>query len=74
MNLIDWKPLAPVRMYHCSGDSDVLFENSRRALESFQAQGADTVELVDPAPLADHGGCVEPSFLAAKAWFDTFRL
>ena len=36
-------------------------------------RGASQVQLIDPMPTADHGGCVLPSLLNAKAWFDTLR-
>jgi len=66
-------PRAPLHMYHCTGDMDVLFANSQVALASFQQPGASQVQLIDPLPTADHGGCVLPSLLNAKAWFDTLR-
>ena len=72
-DLYRWKPRAPLHMYHCLGDQDVLFANSQVALASFQQQGAAQVQLIDPMPSADHGGCVFPSLLDAKAWFDTLR-
>lgn len=71
-DLIDWKPEAPIRMYHCSNDLDVPYANASAALASFQALGATQVEFKDPSPDSDHGGCVMPSFVDAKAWFDTF--
>jgi len=70
-DLYDWTPLAPVRMYHCAGDRTVPFANSRTAYEAFLADGAQA-ELIDPSPLADHGGCAPWSLLAAKAWIDSF--
>jgi hypothetical protein len=72
-DLYRWKPIAPTRLYHCSGDHDVLPANSQVAYSSFQAQGASQVQLIDPKPGADHGGCIIPSLTAAKAWFDTLK-
>jgi pimeloyl-ACP methyl ester carboxylesterase len=72
-DLYRWKPVAPMRLYHCSGDQDVLPANSQVAYDSFHAQGATQVQLIDPQPGADHTGCAIPSLEAAKAWFDTFR-
>ena len=72
-DLYRWKPVAPMRLYHCSGDQDVLPANSQVAYDSFQAQGATQVQLIDPQPGADHSGCAIPSLEAAKAWFDTFK-
>jgi hypothetical protein len=43
------------------------------ALASFHAQGATQVELLNPQPGADHGGCSRPSLLGAKLWFDSLR-
>jgi hypothetical protein len=67
-----WKPIAPVRLYHCNGDQDVLYANSQVAYSNFVAQGAN-VQLVDPSPGADHSGCVIPSLEAAEAWFNTLK-
>jgi len=72
-DLIHWRPQSLLRLYHCDQDRDVLFANAEAALASFHAQGASQVELINPAPGADHGGCSEPSLLAAKAWFDSLR-
>ena len=72
-DLYRWRPRAPLRMYHCAADQDVIFANSQVAFASFQALGATQVELIDPIPTADHGGCSEPSLLLAKAWFDSLR-
>ncbi|MCX6923469.1 MAG: hypothetical protein NT154_09720 [Verrucomicrobia bacterium] len=72
-DLYRWKPIAPTRLYHCSGDLDVLPANSQVAYNSFQAQGASQVQLIDPQPGADHSSCAIPSLEAAKAWFDTLK-
>ncbi len=72
-DLLNWRPRAPLRLYHCSGDLDVVPANATNAWTRFQAQGATQVESIDPSPGASHGGCVYPSVLGAKAWFDTLR-
>jgi hypothetical protein len=72
-DLYRWKPVAPVRLYHCSGDQDVLPANSQVAYSNFVAQGASDVQLIDPSPGADHSDCVIPALAAAKAWFDTLK-
>lgn len=68
-----WRPVAPVRLFHCSGDQDVLPANSQVAYTNFLARGATDVQLVDPSPGANHGDCVIPSVSAAKAWFDSLK-
>lgn len=72
-DLLNWRPRAPLRLYHCSGDLDVVPANATNAWNRFQAQGAMQVESIDPSPGADHGGCFYPSVLGAKAWFDALR-
>lgn len=68
-----WQPRAPLRLYHCAADRDVIIANSEVALASFQSLGATQVELIDPVPTADHGGCSQPSLTLAKEWFDSLR-
>ena len=72
-DLYAWTPRAPMQMYHCAGDQDVIIANSQVALASFQSRGATQVQLIDPLPSATHGGCSTPSMLLAKAWFDSLR-
>ncbi len=72
-DLYRWKPVAPMRLYHCSGDQDVLPANSQVAYSNFVAQGASQVQLIDPMPGTNHTGCVIPALTAAKAWFDTLK-
>ena len=40
-DLYHWKPVAPMRLYHCSGDEDVLPANSQVAYSNFVAAGRD---------------------------------
>lgn len=68
-----WTPASPVRLYHCSGDQDVLPANSQVALQWFQAAGASQVQFFDVLPGASHGDCAEPSLIDAKTWFDSLR-
>jgi hypothetical protein len=68
-----WTPKMPMRLYHCSGDQDVVFANSQVALTSFHDRGATQVTLTNTVPGGDHGDCVLPSLLDAKAWFDSLR-
>ena len=72
-SLIEWTPRAPLRLYHCAGDKDVPPGNTQIAYDSFVARGATQVERFDPLPAANHSGCVEPTLLAALAWFESLR-
>ncbi len=68
-----WIPRAPLHLYHCAADQDVIIANSQVALATFQSLGATQVQLIDPVPSADHSGCTIPSLAGAKAWFDSLR-
>lgn len=72
-DLYRWTPISPMRMYHCGGDQDVPIINSQVAHSNFLARGASQVQFIIPSATADHGGCVEPSLTAAKAWFDSLK-
>lgn len=71
-DLLDWTPRSPLRLYQCHADRDVLPANASVAQASFVSRGA-AVELIDPSPNSDHIGCVEPTLLQIKAWFDVLR-
>ena len=72
-DLYRWTPRAPMRLYHCGGDQDVIFANSQVAYDSFRSRGATQVELIVPLAGGDHGDCTLPSLEGAKAWFDSLR-
>ena len=63
-NVHDWKPEAPVRMFHGRDDQTVPYAASTRTLQAMQARGAGTtVTLTDcTASPASHLGCVAPYF------------
>jgi hypothetical protein len=74
-DLLDWAPRAPMRLYHCSGDEQVPYDNAVLAQRSYTEKGACCVEWIDPgAPQAlNHNQCFWPSHLAAKSWFDSLK-
>lgn len=72
-DLYAWRPLAPMRLYHCGGDQDVLPANSQVAFNTMRGLGATNVNLVIPSPTLTHGACAQPSLLSAKVWFDSLK-
>ena len=72
-DLLDWIPAGPMRLIHCSNDDVVSYQNSQRALEQFQDQGASAVELVDPGMDLGHLDCAIPSIVAARQWINSLR-
>ena len=70
--LLDWGPIAPVRLYHGTADSSVSIANTLSAYASLQANGGTSVELVRLLG-ADHVGGFIPSMILAETWFDSIR-
>ena len=71
-DLYDWKPIAPIRMFHCDGDVTVPKINSEIALQSFKNKGVTNAELINPLEGGTHSTCLLPSIIAAKDWFNGF--
>jgi hypothetical protein len=64
-----WTPRAPVRLYHCTADELVPYENSVTAYNYFVGSGATNVQLV-PLPYGTHENCALYAHLLIKQWFD----
>ncbi len=71
-SLLDWGPVAPVRLFHGTADSTVSINNTFRAYTSLRDNGGISVELVTLQG-ADHTGGFVPSMMLAEAWFDSIR-
>ena len=74
-NTYSWTPKAPVTMFHCQGDRDVVFANAEVAYQSFTNRGACCVSVVDPGAPAQlsHEDCYAPSLRDVLAWFESLR-
>jgi pimeloyl-ACP methyl ester carboxylesterase len=74
-NTYSWTPNAPVKLFHCQGDRDVVFANAEVAYQSFTNRGACCVSVVDPGAPAqlNHDACYNPSLREVLAWFETLR-
>jgi pimeloyl-ACP methyl ester carboxylesterase len=68
----DWTPERPVRMYYCTGDEQVSFQNALAAEATMQGNGADNVEAIYMGD-GMHNECVLPSLSDVYYWFDTIR-
>ena len=72
-DLYNWRPIAAMRLFHCAGDTTVPYANSVVALNTFQANGATQVQLIDPYPPGNHTTGALPCYQAARAWFDLMK-
>jgi len=68
----DWTPERPVRMYYCTQDEQVSFQNAIAAEASMLANGAVNVEAVFMGD-GNHSECILPSLSDVYYWFDTLR-
>ncbi len=65
----DWTPTTPMKLYHCSGDDNVFFDNSVYADSAFRSRGAD-VELIDLGS-SDHYTCAPTALFIAGNWLSS---
>ncbi len=79
-SVIDWKPTMPMKLYHCSNDMIVPFVMSTLAKSSFDAQGSNSVEIVQIDTIPDsqiptqvHGQCALEAYKQVIPWFDKIR-
>lgn len=78
-DLFDWTPKAPLLLLGCCDDEQVLIENSEVALERFQENGVENVEMIDFCDLFaalspfKHNGCIPFCILWGKQFFDKHR-
>ena len=69
--LLDWSPVAPVRLYHGMLDSTVPYYIAELTADSLKANGAIELELVG-IPDANHSTAGLPAILNMIDWFSTF--
>ncbi len=77
---IDWKPVVPMKLLHCSNDEIIPAEMSKLAYNSFIQKGSSTVELVliDNVSAAStletvHSNCAKAAYSQVIPWFDKIR-
>jgi hypothetical protein len=68
----DWTPQRPIRMYYCTGDEQVTFQNALSAEAAMNANGANDVQAINMGA-GDHNACVLPALTTAYYWFDGLR-
>jgi pimeloyl-ACP methyl ester carboxylesterase len=71
-DVYDWTPQRTVRLYYCTEDEQVNFNNSVVAVETMQANGAPDVTGFPLGPL-NHSDCTFPALLGALNYFNSVR-
>ncbi|MFZ8836953.1 MAG: lipase family protein [Flavobacteriales bacterium] len=69
-DVYDWIPQAPLRMYYCTEDEQVFYQNALFAEEHMNALGATTVEAINLGAY-DHSGCAGQAIFGATLWFNS---
>ena len=67
----DWTPEVPLRMYYCTGDEQVSYQNSIIAEETMNQNGAQDVAAQNSMSGASHGACVIPALTDAFEFFSS---
>ncbi|WP_020531679.1 lipase family protein [Flexithrix dorotheae] len=67
----DWKPNAPVRLYHSSGDQYIPIEDSQQTAEVMSKNGADVtfIQVGDKS----HSAASVDMVIEAVPWFESLR-
>lgn len=65
----NWAPEVPIRMFYCTGDEQVSYENSLTADSTMNANGAADVQAINSMTGANHGDCVMPALIDAYEFF-----
>ena len=71
-DLYDWTPQTPVRLIYCTGDEQVTYQNSLKAEQTMNINGAPNVTSI-MAGTGDHSDCFEPYLLSTLVWFDQLK-
>lgn len=69
----DWAPQAPTRIFYCTADNMVPWQNSFIADSVMQVNGAVDLQTIDVNPAFDHGQCAVPAMLATLDFFNSFQ-
>ena len=67
-DVYDWTPEAPTRMFYCTEDEQVDFNNALVALETMLENGATQVDAVNGGPYT-HGFCAPLALLGGYFFF-----
>jgi hypothetical protein len=70
--LLNWRPVAPIRLYHGTADNLAPFDNALAALNSLGSQPGTSVALY-PVNGAGHEEAIMVSIDPAFQWFESLR-
>ena len=68
-DLYQWVPESPLKMYYCTQDEQVFYDNALVAAGWMNDNGAAEVTAVNGGPL-DHSGCATLAILGGTVWIN----
>ena len=68
-DVYQWVPESPLKMYYCTQDEQVFYDNALVAEAWMNDNGATAVTTVNGGPL-DHGGCALLAILGGTVWIN----
>lgn len=71
-DLIDWKPVTQLRLFHGAKDITVPYENSVIAYNSFKSKGSNVTLITSTSGTQDHTGSGIYWFYDTASWFAGF--
>ena len=68
-DVYDWVPESPMRLFYCTEDEQVFYENALLAEAWMNENGASNVTSIDGGPL-DHSDCALLAILGGSLWIN----
>ncbi len=69
-DVYEWVPEVPLRMYYCTEDEQVFYQNALVAEAYMTDNGAESVEAIDLGAF-DHVECAGQAIFGSTLWFNT---
>jgi hypothetical protein len=71
-DVYEWVPQTPLKMYYCTQDEQVFYQNALVAEAWMNENGALNVSSSNGGPL-DHGDCAGPAIFGGMLWMQTYH-
>lgn len=71
-DLTSWVPTSPVKMFYCTGDRSVSYQNSILTYQKMKSLGATLIDTFNVGA-SDHGECAQTALIFGKFWFDSMK-
>ena len=72
-DVYEWVPQSPLKMYYCTEDEQVFYQNANVAEAWMNENGALNVSSSNGGPL-DHGDCAGPAIFGGMLWMQDFSV